>query len=159
MASLGEGGFDSRNVEPNAGFDVLPAGEYDAVIVASEVKPTSAGTGKFLKLELQILSGQFQNRKVWDQLNIWNPSAEAVQIAKGTLSAICRAVNVLTPQNSEELHNKPLRIKLAIQKSTEYGDKNVVKSYKPRSAGPVVPAATPPAQPAMAGTAPAGQPW
>ena len=157
MASLGEGGFDSRTVEPNVGFDVMPAGDYDAVIVASEVKPTSKGDGKMLKLELQILNGTFQNRKVWDNLNIWNPNALAVQIAKGTLSAICRAVNVLTPNDSTELHNKPLKIKLKVEKDPEHGDRNVVKGYKPREAGPVnLPA--PPV--ATAGTAhPAAQPW
>jgi hypothetical protein len=148
-------GFDARTVEPNQGFDVMPAGEYDAVIVASEVKPTSAGDGKYLKLELQILNGQFQNRKVWDQLNIWNPNAQAVQIAKGQLSALCRAINVLTPQDSGELHNKPLRIKLAVKKDAEYGDKNVVKAYKPRQSGPVAPASAPVSQ----APAPAGNPW
>ncbi len=156
MASLGEGGFDSRTVEPNVGFDVMPAGDYDAVIVGSEVKPTSKGDGKMLKLELQILNGQFQNRKVWDNLNIWNPNAQAVQIAKGTLSAICRAVNVLTPNDSAELHNKPLRIKLKVEKDAEYGDRNVVKGSKPREAGPVAI----PAPPVAAGAAhPASAPW
>lgn len=157
MAALAELGFDARNVEPNEGFDVLPAGEYDAVIVNSEVKTTTAGDGKYLKLELQILNGQFQNRKVWDNLNIWNNNAQAVQIAKGTLSAICRAINVLTPQDSAELHNKPLRVKLAIKKDAEYGDKNVVRSYKPRQAGP---APTPAAAPASGQpAAPAWNPW
>jgi hypothetical protein len=148
-------GFDARTVEPNQGFDVLPAGEYDAVIVNSEVKATQAGDGRYLKLELQVLNGQFQNRKVWDQLNIWNPNAQAVQIAKGQLSAICRAVNVLTPQDSAELHGKPLRIKVAVKKDAEYGDKNVVKAYKPRQVAPPAPQAPV----STAAPTPAGQPW
>lgn len=149
MASLD--GFDARAVEPNAGFDILPAGEYDAAIVASEVKATSAGTGKYLKLELQVLNGAYQNRKVWDQLNLWNPNEKAVAIAKGTLSALCRAVGVLTPQDSSELHGKPLRIKVVVQKDDQYGDKNAIKGYKPRQAGPA-----PAAEPVAAGS---GQPW
>lgn len=157
MASLAELGFNAAAVEPNEGFDVLPAGEYDAAIVKSEVKTTNSGDGRYLKIELQILNGQYQNRKVWDQLNIWNPDAQATQIAKGTLSAICRAVNVLTPNDSSELHDKPMRIKLAVKSDTKYGDKNVVRAYKPRLAGPVVPPAPVP-QPVAAG-APAGNPW
>jgi hypothetical protein len=145
MASLE--GFNANDVDPNVGFDVMPAGEYDAAIVASEVKATAAGTGKYLKLELQVLNGPFQNRKVWDQLNIWNPNEKAVQIAKGTLSAICRAVGVLTPGDSSELHNKPLRIKVVVQKDEQYGDKNVIKSYKPRESQPQVAAAGAPATP------------
>lgn len=143
MSSLAELNFDARTVEPNQGFDCIPAGEYDAVIVGSEVKATNAGTGKYLKLELQILNGQFQNRKIWDQLNLWNPNAKAVEIAKGTLSSLCRAVNVLTPNDSSELHGKPVRVKLGIQKSDEYGDRNVVKDYKPRQAGGTESAAAP----------------
>ena len=133
MADLG--GFDARTVEPNAGFDLIPAGEYEACIVASQMKPTKDGNGQFLELELQILNGQFQNRKLWDRLNLANPSAKAVEIARGTLSAICRALGVLTPKDSSELHNKPLRVKVTVRKSEEYGDANEVKAYKPRNGG------------------------
>ena len=136
-------GFNAQNVEPG-GFDVLPAGEYDVCIVSSVVERTKAGTGKFLKLELQVLNGPFQNRKVFDRLNLWNPNQQAVTIAQGTLSAICRAVGVLTPQDSSDLHNKPLRCKVVVKKSDEYGESNEVKAYKPRNAGPVQqPAAAP----------------
>jgi len=128
-------GFDAKTVEPG-GFDVLPAGEYDVCIVSSVVEPTKAGNGKFLKLELQVLNGPFQNRKIFDRLNLWNPNQQAVTIAQGTLSAICRAVGVLTPQDSSDLHNKPLRCRVTVRKSEEYGDGNEVKRYMPRNAGP-----------------------
>jgi hypothetical protein len=85
---------------------------------------------------LQVLNGEYQNRKVWDRLNLINPNAKTVEIAKGTLSAICRAVGVLTPQDSSDLHGKPLRIKVTVRKSDEYGEQNEVKAYKPRLAGP-----------------------
>lgn len=131
MADLG--GFDATQVAPNS-FDVIPAGEYDAVIVASEVKATSTG-GRMLKLEIQVLNGEYQNRKLWDNLNLWNTSEKAVQIARGTLSAICRAVGIMTPKDSAELHNKPLRIKVKVVKSEEYGEQNKIAAYKPRHAG------------------------
>lgn len=127
-------GFDARTVEPNQGFEALPAGEYPAVIIGSEMKQTKAGDGQFLKLELQILNGPFQNRKLFDRLNLVNKNDQAVQIAKGTLSAICRAVNVLTPKDSAELHNKPLTIKVAVGKDDKGNPNNEVKGYKPRHA-------------------------
>ena len=122
------GNFDARTVEPS-GFDVLPAGEYDVCIVSSAVESTRAGDGKFLKLELQVLNGPFQNRKVFDRLNLWNKNPQAVTIAQGTLSAICRAVGVLTPQDSSELHNRPL---LATIKTRDYqgSPRNEVAGYK-----------------------------
>lgn len=141
MSNLGELNFDANQVEPNAGFDVIPAGEYDAVIISSKVEPTKKGDGKLVNLELQILSGEFQNRKVFDRLNLWNPSQKAVEIARGTLSAICRAVNVLTPKDTSELHGKPLRVKVAVSDDPQYGKRNEVKGYKPRNGAPPAPQA------------------
>jgi len=132
MANLD--GFDANQVEPNTGFDVIPAGDYDAVIVSSEMKLTKKGDGKYLSLELQILNGQYQNRKLFDKLNLKNANQQAVDISKATLSAICRAVGVLTPKDSSELHNKPLRVKVKVRKSEEYGEQNQITAYKSRQA-------------------------
>ena len=136
MANLESLNFDANQVQPNS-FELLPAGEYEAIIVASSMDMTKDGTGKFLKLELQILNGEYQNKKLFDRLNLINPNDQAVQIARGTLSAICRAVGVMTPHESTELHNRPLRIKVGIREGKgEYNDQNVIKAYKPRLAGP-----------------------
>lgn len=137
MASLK--GFNANEVEPNAGFDVIPAAEYVAAIVNSEEKETSAGTGTYHKLEFQILEGAFVNRKLWVNLNLNNPSEEAVKIARGELSAICRAVNVLTPNDTVELHNLPMVIKVGVQKRKDTGEmENRIKGYKPKGGtGPV----------------------
>ena len=153
MADLG--GFDATKVDPNVGFDPIPAGEYPVVISASERKTTKAGNGSFLALELQVVSGPFQNRKLWDNLNLDNPNAQTVQIARGTLSAICRAIGVLTPKDSIELHNKPLVAKVAIEKDATYGDKNIIKAYKAAGAtSPANGAAAPAVVPAVA-----ARPW
>ena len=122
-------GFDANAYEPQS-FDVLPAGEYDVVIVSSTVQETKSGSGKFLKLELQVINGQFKNRKLFDNLNLWNSSAQAQTIARGQMSAICRAIGNLTPKDSSELHMKPIRCKIKIEKSEEYGDSNKIVGYK-----------------------------
>lgn len=126
-------GFDARQVEPNTGFDAIPAGEYDVVIIKSEVKTTKSQTGQYVELTLQVLDrGPFQNRKLFDRLNLWNPNATAVAIAKGTLSAICRAVGVPSPNDTVELHNRPLRVRVAVENDAERGASNVIKAYKER---------------------------
>lgn len=145
MADLGGvfgGQFNANNVTPNAGFDIIPAGtEADAIIVKSEVKPTSNGNGGTrLELELQIINGPFQNRKLWDGLNIKNPSEKAQQIGQGTLSQICRCVNVLTPKDTSELHDKPLKVSIGVEKKDDGSLKNNIKAYKPRHATSAPPA-------------------
>lgn len=155
MADLTDLNFDAAAVEPDTGFDVMPAGDYDAVIVKSEVKPTKAGTGRYINVHLQICSGPFQNRVLFDSFNLWNPSAKAVEIAKAQFSGLCRAINVLTPQKTEELHGKVFRVSLKVEKDEKYGDKNVVKKYSPRQSGGPAPTT---AAAAPAG-APAASPW
>jgi hypothetical protein len=99
------------------------------------MKKTKDGQGQYLELKMQILNGQYQNRVIFDRLNLVNKSDVAVQIAKGTLSSICRSVNVLTPNDSSELHNKPLTASLKIRKDADGNPQNEVKGYKPRHSG------------------------
>ena len=75
-----------------------------------------------------------QNKTLFDKLNIDNPNETAQRIGKGNLSAICRAVGVLTPGDSSELHMKPLRITVKTRKREDTGEMvNEVKAYKPRN--------------------------
>lgn len=143
MANLN--GFDANTVEPTTEFEAIPAGKYLAVIVASEMKPTKAGTGSYLELTFQVLEGQYKNRNLWGRLNLDNPNTVAVQIAKGELSAICRAVGVMTPKDSFELHDLPLVITVKCKKREDTGEvTNEIKGYakKEESAGEPVQAAT-----------------
>lgn len=129
-------GFNANDVEPNEAFSAMPAGDYDVIIMASEMKATKAGTGKYLEIQLQVLSGTYQNRRIFDRLNLVNQSDVAVQIAKGTLSSICRAVGILEPKDSAELHNKPLTAVVKVRKDLDGNSQNEVKGYKPRVAQP-----------------------
>lgn len=140
-------GFDANQVEPSADFDPVPAGKYLAVISDSEMKSNKAGTGHFLQLTFQVMEGEFKNRLLWARLNLNNPNAQAVQIAKAELSAICRAVGVLAPSDSTDLHNLPLVINVKCKKRDDTGDlTNEIKGYaKKESATPAtVPANTTP---------------
>jgi len=125
-------GFNANQVEPAADFEPLPAGKYVAVITASEMKPTKAGNGSFLELVFQVTEGEFKGRKLWSRLNLENPNALTVKIARGELSAICRAVGVMEPKDSAELHNLPLVVSVK-QKADGDGEvRNEVKGYGKR---------------------------
>ena len=127
-------GFDANQVEPLADFEPIPAGKYSAVIVDSEMKPTKAGTGEYLELTFQITEGDYQNRLLWTRLNLDNPNATAVKIAKAELSAICRAVEVMTPNASADLHDLPLVVHVKCKKRDDTGDiVNEVKGYSKKT--------------------------
>jgi hypothetical protein len=128
-------GFDANKVEPSSDFDAIPAGKYLAIISESEMKPTKAGNGMYLQLTFQIIDGPYKNRLLWARLNLENPNATAVQIARAELSAICRAIGVLAPNDSVELHNLPLIIHVKCKKRDDTGDiTNEIKGYAKKDA-------------------------
>ena len=150
MANLN--GFNASEVEPTASFEAIPAGKYLAVITDSEMKPTKNGSGSYLQLTFTISEGQYKGRVLWARLNLANPNQTAVKIAQSELSAVCRAVGVMTPRDSVELHNVPLLIAVKVKKRDDTGElTNEVKGFEPKSAAAGVPQQAP-----AAGTTP---PW
>jgi len=159
MADLGQHGFDSTQVEPSTDFDVIPAGKYIAEINDSDMRPNSKGTGEYLWLEFTILDGPFAGRKIWTQLNLDNPSPQAVEIAQRELSSICHAVGKLRIQDSIELHNIPLEINVKVKNSAEYGQQNVIRGFKAVEGSGRTPATqTPPASRSTVAASAAPQP-
>ena len=133
MANLN--GFDASQVEPTASFDPIPAGKYLAAITESEMKATKTGAGSYLQMTFTVLDGEYKNRVLWARLNLNNPNATAVKIARSELSAICHAVGVMQPRDSVELHNIPLLITVKVKKREDTGElTNEIKGYEPKAA-------------------------
>ena len=124
-------GFNANDVEPTTAFEPLPAGKYLAAITASEMKATKKGDGSYLQLEFTVLEGDCKGRKTWDRLCINHPNALTQSIARGNLSAICRAVGVMQPRDSVDLHNLPLVITIKVKKREDTGElTNEIKGYE-----------------------------
>ena len=132
MATLN---FNANEVDPAVGFDPIPAGRYLAVITESEMKPTKSGVGQYLQFTFQVIEGEYKGRLLWARLNLDNPNALTVKIARAELSAICRAVGVMAPKDSVELHNLPLVITVGHKKRNDTGEVvNTIRGYGKRDA-------------------------
>ena len=134
MALLGDDGkgFNSGDHKP---FAPIPSGKYLVIIEESELKETRNGNGEYLELKMQVIDGEYKGRYLWDRLNLKNSNAEAVKMANGTLSSICRAVGVPTPNDSIELHDLPLVARVTLKPRADTGElSNEIKAYsaKPR---------------------------
>jgi hypothetical protein len=156
MAQLG---FDATQVAPSQAFDVIPAGKYKVQITDSDMRPTKDGNGQYLWLEMEILDGDYQGRKIWDRLNLVNPNAQAVEIAQRNLSALCHATGKLHVADSAELHFIPVIASVKVRPARDnYDASNEIRGYE--AAGNVTPMGRP-AQ-AAAAAAPAtsaAAPW
>ena len=125
-------GFDANNVEPQAPRDPIPAGWYKAVITESLEKPTKAQTGSYLQMSVEIIEGDHAGRKAFERLNLNNPNQQAVEIAQRTLSSICRAVGIMTPRSSQDLHDKPFMVKIKVKPAANgYEASNEISEYAP----------------------------
>lgn len=124
----------------NLGFDVsqyeyndkspLPPGWYTAHVKDTALDPNKAQTGKILKLTFEVSEGEYKGRQFWDNLNVFNPNAQAEKIARGELNRLCKAVGIKA-QNHEDLRFKKAQFKLDVRKDEGYDAKNVIKDIKP----------------------------
>lgn len=132
MASLNEVQFDAED-EDAGGFDVIPAGEYAAQIIASEMKETKAGTGMYLEMRVQLLEPPYQGRLVFERLNLVNPNEVAVKIAKRSFRELCEALGTSPEEveDSEELHGQEFIAVLKVDPARgDWGESNSVRKYK-----------------------------
>lgn len=111
----------------------VPVGDYLARIVESDVKPTKAGTGITMPLVWQISDGEHGGRKIFENVNLKNPNAVAMQIGKKQLNSICDAIGVqLRPNDMDslELHDRECWISVGIEPAKgDYPAKNVINGY------------------------------
>lgn len=133
------------NAEPQAPMDVIPAGDYQAQIVESEIADISRNDnkGRCMVLVWKIEGGDFDGRQIWQRLNIWpenmNNQDKVVQIANSQFASIREATGVAAPMETEELHFRPCMIKVGIRrdKNGQYPDQNEVKGvYAVQQAAP-----------------------
>jgi hypothetical protein len=108
MATLQElfgGGFDTNSVEPQGDYPIVPPGNYPVSIDKAEVKVTKKGDGHYLEITLTILDGPCVKRKLWDRINIQNPSQQCTEIGLRSLAALGQSLGITKLSATEQLLN------------------------------------------------------
>ncbi|MBN2582578.1 MAG: AAA family ATPase [Planctomycetes bacterium] len=113
--------------------DPVPQGHYEARIVRSQF------VGDRLDLDVEIIGGPHDGRVITRKLYLHSPDANTKRRDISDLERICRAVGVLAPKDSSDLHDIPMVVHIGVT-----GRRNTLLAYsrKPR---PISPAAAPPA--------------
>lgn len=146
------GGYYDENAEPQGDFSPIPAGAYTAEIVESDIEDISkqdTSKGRCLRLTWRITEGEFENRLIWQRLNMWFEGHEKTpgkvrSIANQQFASIRQATGKTVVQNTEELHFIPCSIRVAVETdpSGRYQPRNDVKGVAPIG-GNTAPAVTP----------------
>lgn len=155
--------FDASKVAPQERPGPIPAGVYNARIVESEVKALGSGNGEGIRLTWEVLDGPCANRKVFQRINYRHTNPVAERIGQSQLSAVCHATGVIQLQDTQQLHNRPCRIRVKIKKDQtgQYDDQNEISGVEGMGAAqPGMPAPAAPTQVAPAANpASAMPPW
>ena len=123
--------FKAKDHKAMDDFSPIPAGEYNAQIIESEMKDTQAGTGKYLQMKIKILDGKEMNRIYTERLNLINPNPIAVEIAQKALKSLCDACGKPTIKDSMELHGIPFKMTLKVTPAKgDYGEGNQASNYQ-----------------------------
>lgn len=107
--------FDASKHEDMRKFEAIPAADYVARITESDTKQTKKKDGHYTSLKFVIDEGKFKGRVLFTNLNLDNPSEEACRIAEEELATICRACGKSGIEDSEELHDIPMTISVALK--------------------------------------------
>lgn len=128
-------GFISKDQDTTSNFQPFDAGPQKLEITGIEKKQTKAKNGSYLALELTVAKGKQKGRKVWHNLNLDNPSVDAVEIAKKeAMQMVIQIKGAAIDIKSEDHLIKILKgglvnAQIKIRKSKEFGDKNEVAYF------------------------------
>lgn len=125
--------FDSTQVPDRPQNSLIPKGDYVAVMVRSELRDTRAMDGRYLECVFRIIEGPYSGRHQTDRLITKHDSKPiAVEMGKGRLKKVCKAVGKPAVQDSNELENLPLIISV-VQRKQRDSDRinNEIVDYKP----------------------------
>lgn len=161
MPSLGN--FDPNQYQNT--YEPLPAGDYLVMISESSIDTLDDGVQK-VKVTMEVMQPeQYYSRKAFASYTLESPNARHVEIGRKILANLCRAIGVMAPRETEELHGIPFFVRLAVEQWDDGSLHNEAKAYwstqsqappqpKPKGATKAQPAAPgnvqyqPPAPPA-----------
>lgn len=117
MAQLGQKFDATAHDTEQRDYEELPNGVYELEVEASDVAPTKDGRGTILKTTMTVLRPEeCAKRKIFNNYNLENPSAQAQEIGQKQFAALCRAIGVSEVEDSEELHFKAFTAKIGLGK-------------------------------------------
>lgn len=115
---------------PSSGYTPLPAGEYEMEIVETDYDVNAKGNGMVLKCKAQIVGGEFASRPFYINYNLEHADPQTTEIGQRDFAGLRRATGVLAPEDSEDLHFIPFRVKIGVQEKKVTGEpQNVIKQY------------------------------
>ena len=123
-------GFDLTDyVSEDRNYNPIPKGDYALKCIDAELKATKSG-GEMIAATFEIVGGEFNGRKVWNNFNIHNNSETAQRIGREQVAAWAKAAGKPNASSFDELFDRKFMAQIDIEKGTGgYADKNRIVGY------------------------------
>lgn len=129
MAKVKKYGMKGKGKKMSGG-SFFPAGDYVMKIVKNEITKSS-NNDDMLKLELEVLEGEYKGRKFFENLLLENDNPQAVEISTNKLFTISLACGFEdTPDDIDELENLPMLVTLIEKEPSKQAKKKAKKDGK-----------------------------
>lgn len=117
----------NEEIESNGGgFSVLPVGYYEVEIENVEIRNAKSGPNNFFaKLTMRVLSGKYENRYLWSNINYKNDNPRTQKIGKDTIKHIAEALGIKHNPTPSDFMNARLTVRVIV-KSNDRGEENSV---------------------------------
>lgn len=122
--------------EVDASDEPLPAGDYLAEVIKTDLKDSKSG-GKYILYVFKVLEGPKKGSTVLFNVNVVNDNVQAVEIGKRMNNKLCEAVGVNPNKkdlDSDEVKNIPLIITVTVRPADSAHPGNDIKAFKKASA-------------------------
>jgi hypothetical protein len=88
------------------GDDVLPPGRHLMECTFCDIKPTKAGNGSYIQVELTGVEGEVIGKRVTERFNWTNPNPKAVEIGKQQFDKLVYNMGLTSVTSTEALLGK-----------------------------------------------------
>lgn len=132
--------FNMKETEEDSGFAPLPAGTYAVTVENCEFKMSKSSGSPMWSLMYAVSEGEFaeKNRKIFDIISLKPEQQGRVKKFVKRVAPELAELESFNPKKVAEdgvLIGRQLKVKVDIEKSEEYGNRNRVKEHYAAGAG------------------------
>jgi hypothetical protein len=126
--------FDPQTEEGTQPFELVPKGKYTAEVVDAGIVDIKSGRGQMLKLTWVISGGEYDDRRIFQQIIVQHDSEDAMRFGRQRIKDLCDACGIRERATDVSVFlHKPCQIQVGIEedKNGEYDPKNKVVRIRP----------------------------
>lgn len=112
---------DETQANSGGDYTPIPEGVYNLLIEKSELVKSKANND-MIKLTFVVEDGDFENRKLFTNLNIAHANPQVVEIAKKQLHALLILCGLKQIEDAADLMGQSLKTKVKVKKRTDTGE-------------------------------------